>query len=114
MVEWLIGWDDPTCRTLASIMWRCRLAGAGELAARLAVPGTANAVPGCLVLPPDDAEVARQALADASARRAEGAGCEACAGLDPGRCPGHAHDDQLSAGYDSLLRRTAVRDGGQP
>lgn len=27
MLDWLAGWDDPTCRTIASIMWRCRLAG---------------------------------------------------------------------------------------
>jgi len=25
MVGWLIDWDDTTCRTVASIMWRCRL-----------------------------------------------------------------------------------------
>jgi hypothetical protein len=28
MIEWLASWDDPTCRTIASLMWRCRLAGA--------------------------------------------------------------------------------------
>ena len=27
IVNWLTGWDDPTCRTIASLMWRCRLAG---------------------------------------------------------------------------------------
>ena len=32
IVNWLTGWDDPTCRTIASVMWRCRLAG--EAAAR--------------------------------------------------------------------------------
>ena len=26
MVEWLVGWDDPTCPTIASLLWRCRLA----------------------------------------------------------------------------------------
>ena len=30
IVNWLTGWDDPTCRTIASLMWRCRLAGAAE------------------------------------------------------------------------------------
>ncbi|HEX3963826.1 MAG TPA: hypothetical protein VHZ03_45490 [Trebonia sp.] len=35
MINWLVGWDDPTCRTIASLMWRCRLAGAAHLAARL-------------------------------------------------------------------------------
>jgi hypothetical protein len=30
IVTWLAGWDDPTCRTLASLMWRCRLAGRAE------------------------------------------------------------------------------------
>ncbi len=108
MVEWVVSWDDPTCRTIASILWRCRLAGAAEQAARLAVTGAANAVPGSVVLSPDDADVIRQGLADASAWRAwraEGAGCEACARLDPDRCPGHALDEQVAAGYDSLLRR---------
>ena len=28
MIAWLAGWDDPTCRTITSLMWRCRLAGA--------------------------------------------------------------------------------------
>jgi hypothetical protein len=30
IVTWLTGWDDPTCRTIASLMWRCRLAGRTE------------------------------------------------------------------------------------
>ena len=30
IVNWLTGWDDPTCRTIASLMWRCRLAGRAE------------------------------------------------------------------------------------
>jgi hypothetical protein len=30
IVAWLTGWDDPTCRTIASLMWRCRLAGGVE------------------------------------------------------------------------------------
>ena len=30
IVNWLTGWDDPTCRTTASLMWRCRLAGGAE------------------------------------------------------------------------------------
>jgi hypothetical protein len=29
IVNWLTGWDDPTCRTIASLMWRCRLARGG-------------------------------------------------------------------------------------
>ena len=59
-------------------------------------------------LSPADIGIIRQALADASAWRswrAEGAGCEACARLDPDRCPGHALDEQVAAGYDGLLRR---------
>jgi hypothetical protein len=32
IVNWLTGWDDLTCRTIASLMWRCRVAG--EAAAR--------------------------------------------------------------------------------
>lgn len=27
LITWLAGLDDPTCRTVASIMWRCRQAG---------------------------------------------------------------------------------------
>ena len=27
IVAWLAQWDDTTCRTIASLMWRCRLAG---------------------------------------------------------------------------------------
>jgi len=34
MIEWLVSWDDPTCRTIASLMWRCRLAGAYRTEAR--------------------------------------------------------------------------------
>ncbi len=27
IIAWLAQWDDPTCRTIASLLWRCRLAG---------------------------------------------------------------------------------------
>jgi hypothetical protein len=40
MIAWLVGWDDPTCRTIASLMWRCRLAGAA------AAPGSRMAAAG--------------------------------------------------------------------
>ena len=30
IVNWLTGWDDPTCRTIASLLWRCRLEGRKE------------------------------------------------------------------------------------
>jgi hypothetical protein len=103
ILAWLTQWDDTTCRTIASLMWRCRLA-------------RAVAASGSVVLTPTDAETVRQALADASAWRtwrAEGAGCEACALVDPGRCPGHAHDDEMSAGYDRLLRRLTVEGDSQ-
>jgi hypothetical protein len=30
IIAWLVGWDDPTCRTIASLLWRCRLAGREE------------------------------------------------------------------------------------
>ena len=30
MIEWLVQLDDTTCRTLASVMWRCRVAGLPE------------------------------------------------------------------------------------
>ena len=35
IIAWLTGWDDPTCRTVASVMWRCRLAGGAEARRRL-------------------------------------------------------------------------------
>ena len=94
IVAWLTGWDDSTCRAVASLMWRCRLAGAA-------------AAPGSVVLASADAEVVCQALADASAWRswrAEGPGCEECARLDPGRCAVHAADEAEVAAYDSVLR----------
>jgi hypothetical protein len=28
IIDWLAGLDDPTCRTIASLMWRCRQAAA--------------------------------------------------------------------------------------
>jgi hypothetical protein len=34
IVNWLTGWDDPTCRTIASLMWRCRLPGGAEAGRR--------------------------------------------------------------------------------
>lgn len=30
IITWLTQWDDTTCRTLASLLWRCRLAGQEE------------------------------------------------------------------------------------
>src|SRR3974390_1252892 len=30
IVPWLTQWDDTTCRTIASFLWRCRLAGGAE------------------------------------------------------------------------------------
>jgi len=101
VIAWLAWLDDTTCRTIASLLWRCRLAGAA---------------PGSVVLAPADAEIIRQAFADASAWRAwraEGAGCEECQRLDPGRCPGHAHDEQLSAAYDSLSARLGPQEAAR-
>lgn len=40
MIAWLADWDDPTCRTIASLTWRCRLAGAA------AAPGSRMAAVG--------------------------------------------------------------------
>jgi hypothetical protein len=117
MIEWLIGWDDPTCRTIASLMWRCRLAGAAGLAARLAVICGPAPEPASVILSPDEAEIARQALTEASAWRAwraEGAACGECARLDPGRCPGHARDGETVARYDGLLERIGSESAGQP
>jgi len=30
IIAWLTQWDDTTCRTIASLMWRCRLAREAE------------------------------------------------------------------------------------
>jgi hypothetical protein len=79
-------------------------------------PAVAWTVPAGRSLSPADIGLTRQALADASAWRAwraEGAGCEDCARLDPDRCPGHARDEQAAAGYDGLLRRLAASAGGE-
>lgn len=35
ILGWLAGIDDPTCRTVASLVWRARLAGGAYLTARL-------------------------------------------------------------------------------
>jgi hypothetical protein len=67
-------------------------------------------VPPGRALPPADLELIRQALADASAWRswqAEGAQCEECQQLDPGRCARHVADDELATSYEALLRRLA-------
>jgi len=123
MVSWLVGWDDPTCRTIASLMWRCRLAGAAELAARLdglrrlldavladehrsrqlalehaaaelADIGTAGPVPADgFTVSAAEARVIRQALADASAWRTW-------------RTEGDREADiQQATAYEVLLRR---------
>jgi integrase/recombinase XerC len=103
IVTWLTQRDDTTCRTIASLLWRCRSVGA-------------VAASGSVVLTPADAEVARQALADASAWRSwrsEGAGCEECARLDPDSCAGHASDEAQAASYDCLLRRLAGQEAAE-
>ena len=73
-------------------------------------PAVAWTVPAGRSLSPADIGLIRQALAGASAWRAwraEGAGCEARARLDSGRCPDHARHDEISDRYDGLLRRIA-------
>ena len=30
VVAWLVSLDDATCRTMASLLWRCRLAGTAD------------------------------------------------------------------------------------
>ena len=45
IIAWLAQWDDTTCRTITSLMWRCRLARAA-------------AAPGSVTLAPADAEAA--------------------------------------------------------
>jgi len=72
-------------------------------------------VPAGRSLSPADIGLIRQALADTSAWRAwraEGAGCEACARRDSGRCLDHARHDEISAGYDGCC--SASRSHGEP
>jgi hypothetical protein len=73
----------------------------------------ARTVPAGRSLSPADIGIIRQALADASAWRswrAEGMRCAECSRLDPGRCAGHAADDELAARYDALTGRLASGD----
>ena len=42
IVAWLAQWDDITCRTIASLMWRCRLAGAATTKEGQQVTAQAN------------------------------------------------------------------------
>jgi len=34
IIAWLAQLDDTTCRTIVSLMWRCRVAGAAQRPAR--------------------------------------------------------------------------------
>ena len=134
MVSWLVGWDDPTCRTVTSLMWRCRLAGAVQLAARLdglrrlltavladeyrsrqlalehaeaelADISAADLVPaGSVTLTPAEAGTVRRALADATAYRALTALCAGCAAAPEG-CADHRGDAERAAAYEAVLRR---------
>jgi hypothetical protein len=90
MVGWLVGWDDSTCRTIASIMWRCRLAGSALLA-------------------PADHALVLAALEDAAAARRErtDGSCYDCATDSTGRCEQHRADLQTAAAYSSLHARLA-------
>ena len=63
------------------------------------------AVPPGRSLSPADIGLIRQALADASAWRAwrsEGAACERCARLDPGRCPGSVNGQHSSGVRETI------------
>jgi hypothetical protein len=126
IVSWLVGWDDPTCRTITSLMWRCRVAGAAYLLARLdglrqlltAVLAdeersrqlalehaeaeltdicAADPEPAAgVTVSPAEASVICQALADASAWRMR-------------RTEGdRGADTELATAYEALLRRLVV------
>ncbi|MGH3403815.1 MAG: hypothetical protein ACRDRJ_15150 [Streptosporangiaceae bacterium] len=71
-------------------------------------PAVAWTVPPGRALSPADIGIIRQALADAAAWRswrAEGANCEDCQRLDPGRCAEHASDSERAAAYEALMLR---------
>jgi hypothetical protein len=123
IVNWLAGWDDPTCRTIASLMHRCRLAGTAHLATRLgglralvdAVLGSEDRSrqlalehveaeladicaapppePGSVMLTAAEAATVRQGLADASAWRTWPDG------------GGRDTNLELATAYEQLLRR---------
>ena len=70
ILTWLAGWGPETCAVIAALLSRALAAGRAR-------------PPGSVLLTAAEAATARQALADASAWRAEGAGCEARRRLDP-------------------------------
>ena len=87
IVDWLAGWDDTTCRTIASLMYRCRQAELADICA------AGPPVPGPVTLTAAEAATVRQALADASAWRTW-------------RTEGDRDTDtELATAYESLLRR---------
>ena len=130
MVNWLAGWDDPTCRTIASLMHRCRLAGTAHLVARLdglrallaavlASEDRSRQVAlehaeaeladicanqpgdtGSITLTAAETSIVRQALADASAWRTW-------------RTEGdRTADIEQATAYERLLRRLVTAQGG--
>jgi len=121
IIGWLVGGDDPTCRTIASLMWRCRLAGAAQLDARLDglrrllaavladeersrqlalehaeaelsdITAAAPVPAAGVTVSPAEAGIIRQALADAVAYQSARAG--------------HSEASERAAAYEAVLRR---------
>jgi len=130
MVSWLVSWDDPTCRTIASLMHRCRLAGAAQLTARLGglrallaavlasedrsrqlalehaeaeladICAAPPPEPGSVMLTAAEAGTVRRAMADASAWRTWPQGGDRDANLE------------LATEYERLLRRLVTGQEG--
>jgi hypothetical protein len=134
-VDWLVGWDDPTCRTIASLMWRCRLVGTARLAARLdglrrllaavlddehrsrqlalehaeaelADICAAGPVPAAgVTVSPAEASVIRQALAYAAGHRSARSSGCPDCAAAAGGCADHRDDASRAAAYEVVLRR---------
>jgi hypothetical protein len=119
--DWLVGWDDPTCRTIASLMWRCRLAGTARLAGRL--DGLRHLLAAVLADENRSRQLALEhaavELADISATGPGPAAGVAVSSAEAGIIcraladavayqsarPGHSNAREQAAAYEALLRR---------
>lgn len=91
----LVHWDKRTATSVASLLWRARLAGREEAA-----------------LTPRQLEVVIAALGDAAIYRSSGAdsmGCWDCENIAAGRCADHAKDADRARNYAELAAMLSGR-----
>jgi hypothetical protein len=84
----LVHWDKRNAATVASLLWRARLAGRAEVA-----------------LAARQMEIVLTALEDAAAYRTSGAaaaGCWDCESIPGGRCADHARDADRARAFTEL------------